>query len=104
MRLPSRSEPEPHSRGRVDPFVRWLALDPVLAAAKRPIHVIVEKLALVLDVECVVVGELLDVVPETVRTVAWWKDGRHPDNVEFPVAGQPNEGCHPRCAGPAPHC
>lgn len=102
MRPASPSEPESdQSRVRVDPFVRWLALDPVLAASKRPIHVIVEKLALVLDVECVVVGELLDVVPETVRTVAWWKDGRHPDNVEFPVAGSP---CEPVVGGRPSYC
>jgi two-component sensor histidine kinase len=96
--VPSESD---HSRVRVDPFLRWLALDSALAATPWPIHVIVEKLARVLDVEYVFVGQRLDVVPETVRTVAWWKDGRLAENVEYGVAGSP---CEPAVGGLPTYC
>jgi two-component sensor histidine kinase len=90
-----------HSRVRVDPFLRWLALDPALAASPWPIHVIVEKLAKVLDVEYVFVAQRLDMVPETVRTLAWWKDGRLAENVESGVVGSP---CEPAVGGLPTYC
>ena len=82
----------------VDPLLRWLAVDPALASARQPVHAIVEKLAQALDVNYVIVGELLDQAPEKVRTVAWWKDGRYPENVEYPVAGSPCEAALNGCA------
>ena len=74
-----------------DPFVQWLALDPALAAAPRPLDLIVRKLAEQLEVDWVFVGELLGSDPSKVRTVSWWKDGRHEGDVMFAAAGSPCE-------------
>ena len=76
---------------RADPFLLWLATDPALAAGRQPIHAIVEKLARTVDVECACVGEVLDTVPEMVRTVAWWGDGRHLEDDVHPAARSPCE-------------
>jgi len=74
---------------RCDALFRWLALEQSLLTHPRPLALIVEKLAGTLDVDVAFVGETVEDAPETVRTLAWGKDGRHVENVEYGAAGTP---------------
>jgi two-component sensor histidine kinase len=42
-----------------------------------------------LGADGVYVGQLLELAPQRARTIAWWKDGRHADNVVFDVTESP---------------
>jgi two-component sensor histidine kinase len=84
----------------VDPFLRWLAVDPVLAAAASPLDLVVGELARTVGADWAFAGEIRHRAPATVRTVAWWRDGRLHEPVEYPVAGTP---CEPVCQG-LPRC
>jgi len=80
----------------VDPFLRWLAVDPQLAAAANPLDVVMSELAQTLAADWAFAGEIRHQTPATVRTVAWWRDGQLHPSVEYPVAGTP---CEPVCQG-----
>jgi len=84
----------------VDPFLRWLAVDPALAGAANPLDLVMGELARTLGVDWAFAGEIRHWTPATVRTVAWWRDGRLHEPVEYPVAGSP---CEPVCQG-LPSC
>ncbi len=84
----------------MDPFLRWLAVDPLLAAAANPLDVVVGELAQTLEVDWAFAGEIRHQTPATVRTVSWWRDGQLHAPVEYPVAGTP---CEPVCQG-LPSC
>lgn len=75
-----------------EPLLRWFALDPVLAATTRPLHVIVEKLARTVGADGVYVGQLLERAPGKARTIAWWRDGRHVESVRYQTTESPYQG------------
>jgi two-component sensor histidine kinase len=66
-----------------------------LAAAVRPVHVIVEKIAEALAADCVFVSEPIEKAPDTARTIACWKEGRSVENVTYPAASTPCEEIRP---------
>jgi two-component sensor histidine kinase len=78
-----------------DSFLRWLALDPILAATERPLHVIVEKLARTVGADGVFVGQLLDSASGKARTIAWWKDGRQAASVHYQATESPYQSKSP---------
>jgi len=80
-------------------FERWLASDPFLSAAARPLDAIVEQLGASLDVESAFVGEI-GAPRDRVRMTAWWKEGQLRDSVEYPIQGTPCE----RVIGGEPAC
>jgi two-component sensor histidine kinase len=88
---------EPSRAGRVDDeaLVRWFAFDAALAAAIRPVHVIVEKMAEALAADCVFVGETVETAVDTAQTIACWKDGHMVENVTYPAASAPCEEMRP---------
>jgi len=88
---PSPSDLTEHRKQGPARFIRWLAVDPVLAAATMPLDLIVQELARVLGVDWAFVGESHQGPPVSVRTVAWWRDGVLETPVEYPVAGSPCE-------------
>jgi len=76
---------------RVDPFLRWLAVDPALAGADRPLDVIVERLARSLGAQSAYVARLLQPSARSTRLVAIWKDDGQVERAESSVSGRPCE-------------
>jgi two-component sensor histidine kinase len=71
-------------------FVRWLADDPHLAASRQPVQAIVARIASIVRARSVFVGVPAD-SSKTMRTVAWWKNGRAQAEVEYPMGSSPGD-------------
>lgn len=93
MHRPSRGEGEKTTQRAIEePLLRWLALDPALAATAQPLQLIVEKLARTLSADGVYVGQLLEGEPGKARTIAWWRDGGHVESVRYQTTESPYHG------------